>query len=60
MHPLSQLANELNRERLAHAEQQRPARRLLAFRRASRRAERPNAHAPRCPQSPCGCAELEP
>ncbi len=40
MHPLSQLANELNRERLAHAEQQRPARRLLAFRRASRRAER--------------------
>lgn len=37
---LNQLANELNRERLAHAEQRRPARRHLAFRRASRRADR--------------------
>lgn len=40
MQPLHQLANELNRERLAHAGQRRPARWHLAFRRASRRADR--------------------
>jgi hypothetical protein len=40
MPSLHQLANELNRERLAHAEQQRPARRHLALRRASRQADR--------------------
>ena len=35
-----QLANELYRERLAHAEQQRPARQHLAFRKVLRlRAE---------------------
>lgn len=41
MYPLYQLqlANELNRGRHARAEQQRPARQLLAFRRPSRRAE---------------------
>jgi hypothetical protein len=38
--PLHQLANELNRERLAHAEQRRPSRRHIAFRKASRRADR--------------------
>ena len=37
---LHQLADELNRERLAHAEGQRPARQLLAVRRATRRAQR--------------------
>ena len=35
-----QLANELNRERLAYAEQQRPARQQLAYRKASRHADR--------------------
>ena len=38
--PLHQLANELDRKRLVHAEQQRPARQHLVFRRASRRADR--------------------
>lgn len=40
MQSFHQLANELNRERLAHAEQQRPARRQLALLRASRQAGR--------------------
>jgi hypothetical protein len=40
MHSLYQLANELNRERLARAEQQRPARQRLAARKASRHADR--------------------
>lgn len=40
MHQLTQLASGLHRQRLAHAEQQRPAQRLLALRRATRRAER--------------------
>jgi hypothetical protein len=40
MHSLYQLANELHRERLAHAEQQRPARQRLAARKASRHADR--------------------
>ncbi len=39
MQSLYQLASELNRERLAHAEQQRPARQRLAARRASRHAD---------------------
>jgi hypothetical protein len=40
MWALNQLASELDRERLAYAQQQRPARRHLAGRRASRRADR--------------------
>ena len=40
MQSIHQLANELNRERLAHAEQQRPARRYLASRKASKQADR--------------------
>jgi hypothetical protein len=40
MQSLHQLAGELNRQRLTHAEQQRPARRHLAVRRASRLAAR--------------------
>jgi hypothetical protein len=40
MQPHHQLANELYRERLAHAEQQRPSRQHLAFRKASRQADR--------------------
>ena len=40
MQSLHQLADELNRERLAHAESQRPARQLLAVRRTTRRAQR--------------------
>jgi hypothetical protein len=40
MYQLTQLANDVYRQRLAHAEQQRPAQRLLALRRAERRAER--------------------
>jgi hypothetical protein len=35
-----QLANELYRERLAHAEQQRPSRQHLASRKASKQADR--------------------
>jgi hypothetical protein len=40
MWSLNQLASELDRERLAHAQHQRRARRHLAGRRASRRADR--------------------
>jgi hypothetical protein len=40
MYQLTQLANDVYRERLAHAEQQRPAERVIALRRATRRAER--------------------
>jgi hypothetical protein len=39
MYQLTQLASDMYRERLAYAEQQRPAQRLLALRRAER-AER--------------------
>jgi hypothetical protein len=39
MHQLTQLGAEVHRQRLAHAEQQRPAERLLALARATRRAE---------------------
>ena len=40
MHQLTQLAGDLHRQRLAHAEAQRPAERVLALARATRRAER--------------------
>jgi hypothetical protein len=40
MHQLTQLASDLHHQRLARAEQQRPAERLLALARATRRAER--------------------
>lgn len=40
MYQLTQLGSVVYRERLEHAEQQRPVRRLLALRRATRRAER--------------------
>jgi len=40
MHQFTQLAAEVHRQRLAHAEKQRPAERLLALARATRRAER--------------------
>jgi hypothetical protein len=40
MHQLTQLASEVHHQRLAHADQQRPAERLLALSRATRRAER--------------------
>jgi hypothetical protein len=40
MYQLTQLGHDLHRERLAHAEAQRPAQRLLALARATRRAER--------------------
>ncbi len=40
MYQLTQLASDVHRQRLAHAEQQRPAQRLLALRHATRRAER--------------------
>jgi len=40
MQSLHPLASALYRERLAHAEQQRPARQNLALRRASRHADR--------------------
>jgi hypothetical protein len=39
MHQFTQLGTEVHRQRLAHAEQQRPAERLLALARATRRAE---------------------
>jgi hypothetical protein len=39
MHQLTQLASDLHRQRLAHAEAQRPAQRLVALARATRRAE---------------------
>jgi DNA-binding PadR family transcriptional regulator len=40
MYQLTQLGSVLYQERLEQAEQQRPAQRLLALRRATRRAER--------------------
>ncbi len=40
MYQFAQLANDVYRERLARAEQQRPAELALALRRATRRAER--------------------
>ena len=40
MYQITRLAGDMYRERLAHAEQQRPALRLDALRRATRRAER--------------------
>jgi hypothetical protein len=40
MYQLTQLGHDLYRERLARAEAQRPAERLLALARATRRAER--------------------
>jgi hypothetical protein len=40
MYQLTQLANAVYQQRLAHAEQQRPVQRLLALHRAERRAER--------------------
>ena len=39
MHQLTQLATEAHRQRLAHAAPQRPARRLRALHRATRRAQ---------------------
>ena len=41
MHQLTQLAVDAHRQRLAHAEAQRPAEVLLAPARPTRRAERP-------------------
>jgi hypothetical protein len=40
IHQFTQLASEMHRQRLAHADQQRPAQRLLALSRATRRPER--------------------
>ena len=40
MYQLTQLAADVHRQRLAHADAQRPAERLLALARATRRAER--------------------
>ncbi|MGO9082762.1 MAG: hypothetical protein ACLQDY_27660 [Streptosporangiaceae bacterium] len=40
MYQLTQLADEINRQRLAHASQQRPAQRLLTNRRAEWRMRR--------------------
>jgi hypothetical protein len=40
MHQLTQLAADTHRQRLAYAEAQRPAERLVALARATRRAER--------------------
>jgi hypothetical protein len=40
MYQLTQLAGDLHHQQLAHADQQRPAERLLALARATRRAER--------------------
>jgi hypothetical protein len=40
MHQLTQLADDQHRQRLALAEAHRPAQRLLALARATRRAER--------------------
>jgi hypothetical protein len=39
MHQLTQLASEVHRQRLADAAQQRPAQRLRALHRATRRAQ---------------------
>ena len=40
MYQLTQLASDRHRQRLGHAEAQRPAERVLALARATRRAER--------------------
>ena len=40
MYQLAQLGHDIHRERLAHAQAQRPAQRMLALARATRRAER--------------------
>jgi hypothetical protein len=40
MYQLTQLGHDRHRQRLAHAEVQRPAERVLALARATRRAER--------------------
>ena len=40
IHQFTQLASEMHRQRLAHADPQHPAQRLLALSRATRRAER--------------------
>ncbi len=40
MYQLTQLGHDIHRQRLAHAEAQRPAERVLALARATRRAER--------------------
>jgi hypothetical protein len=40
MYQLTQLGHDIHRERLAHAQAQRPAQRVLALARATRRAER--------------------
>jgi len=47
MYQLTQLGHDLYRERLAHAQAQRPAERLLALARASSRAERAERRARR-------------
>jgi hypothetical protein len=47
MQSLHQLASELNRDRQAHAEQQRPARQHLAHHRAARQADRAQRRARR-------------
>jgi len=48
MDQLTQLADDAHRQRLAHAQAQRPAQRLLALARATRRAERAERRAPPC------------
>jgi hypothetical protein len=40
MYQLTQLGHDIHRERLAHAQAQRPAQSMLALARATRRAER--------------------
>ena len=52
MQSLYQLANEINRERLAQAHRRQRARRLLALRRQARRAQKPPPSTP--PASPAG------
>jgi hypothetical protein len=47
MHQLTQLADDRHRQRLADAEQQRPAERLLTLARDTRRAERAERRARR-------------
>ena len=47
MYQLTQLGHDIPRERLARAEAQRPAERLLALARATRRAERAERRARR-------------
>jgi len=58
MYQLTQLADDRQRQRLADAEEQRPAHRALALARATRRAERAE-HFGGCtapPARPGGCA----